>query len=155
DYTDVNERFATRALEVAPARCLLWVHDYQLVCVPAQLRRAGATQPIGFFLHIPFPSAELFARLPWREHLLEGMLRADVTGLQTEEFPQHFVRTCSRLKDDLTVDGPRLRLGNGRVVLTATHPISIDAGALRAQARSEGVRNAVERLRRQFAGKRM
>ena len=155
DYTDVNERFATRALEVAPARCLLWVHDYQLVCVPAQLRRAGATQPIGFFLHIPFPSAELFARPPWREHLVEGMLGADVIGFQTEEFRQNFVRTCTRLKDDLTVDGPRLRLGNGRVVLTATHPISIDAGALRAQARSEGVRNAVERLRRQFAGKRM
>ena len=45
DYTDVNERFAQRALEVAPARSLLWVHDYQLACVPAQLRRAGSTEP--------------------------------------------------------------------------------------------------------------
>src|SRR5262245_36442822 len=155
DYTEVNERFAERALEVAPARSLLWVHDYQLVCAPAQLRRAGATQPIGFFLHIPFPAADLFSRLPWRDHLVEGMLGADVIGFQTEEFRQNFVRTCIRLKEDLTVDGPRLRLGNGRVVLTATHPISIDAAALRAQARSEGVRNAIERLRRQFAGKRM
>src|SRR5262249_3136193 len=129
--------------------------DYQLVCVPAQLRRAGATQPIGFFLHIPFPSAELFARLPWREHLVEGMLGADVIGFQTEEFRQNFVRTCLRLKEEVTVDGPRLRLRAGRVVLTATPPISSDVGVLEAQARSEGVRNAVARLRRQFAGKRV
>jgi trehalose 6-phosphate synthase len=155
DYTEANERFAERALEVAPPRSLLWVHDYQLACVPAVLRRLGATQPIGYFLHIPFPAAELFARLPWRDHLVEGMLGADVVGFQTEEFRQNFVRTCIRLHDNITVDGPRLRLGDGRVVLTATHPISVDARGLRAQARSEGVRNALERLRRQFAGRRV
>src|SRR5205809_68759 len=70
DYCAVNERFAHRALEVAPPNALLWVHDYQLVCVPNVLRRAGSTRPIGFFLHIPFPPAELFARLPWRDHLI-------------------------------------------------------------------------------------
>ena len=155
DYTDVNERFAQRALEVAPARSLLWVHDYQLARVPAQLRRAGSTEPIGFFLHIPFPPAELFARLPWRDQLVEGLLGADVVGFQTEEFRRNFVRTCIRLKEGLTVDGPRLRLDDGRVVLTATHPISVDARGIRAQARTEGVRKAVERLRRQFAGKRV
>jgi trehalose-6-phosphate synthase len=83
------------------------------------------------------------------------MLGADVIGFQTEEFRQNFVRTCIRLKEDLTVDGPRLRLGNGRVVLTATHPISIDAKGLGAHARSEGVRASLERLRRQFGDRRV
>jgi len=155
DYCDVNERFAARAAEVAPPHGLLWVHDYHLACLPAQLRRAGEARPIGFFLHIPFPAAELFARLPWRDHLVDGMLGADVVAFQTEEFRQNFVRTCMRLKDDLTVDGPRLRLGDGRFVLTATHPISIDAKGLRAQARSEGVRTVLEKLRKQFAGRRV
>jgi trehalose 6-phosphate synthase len=155
DYCDTNERFAERALEVAPPHSLLWVHDYQLACVPALLRRAGSTRPIGFFLHIPFPPAELFARLPWRDHLIEGMLGADVVAFQTEEFRQNFVRTCARLLHDLTVDGPRLRLADGRVVLTATHPISIDAKGLRAQARSADVRDALARLRRRFGDRRV
>jgi len=155
DYCDVNERFAERAAEIAPPNGLLWVHDYHLACLPVQLRRAGEVRPIGFFLHIPFPAAELFARLPWRDHLVDGMLGADVVAFQTEEFRQNFVRTCVRLKDDLTVDGPRLRLGDGRFVLTATHPISIDAKGMRAQARSESVGTVLERLRKQFGDRRV
>jgi trehalose 6-phosphate synthase len=155
DYNTANERFAERALEVATPDSLLWVHDYQLACLPALLRRQGALQPIGFFLHIPFPAAELFARLPWRNQLVDGMLGADVIGFQTEEYRQNFVRTCMRLRDDLTVDGPRLRLADGRTVLTATHPISIDAKALRDRARSEGVARALDRLRRQFGTRRV
>src|SRR5206468_2292369 len=68
---------------------------------------------------------------------------------------QNFVRTCIRLKDDLTVDGARLVLPDGRVVVTATHPISIDAKGLRAQARTEGVRTVLERLRGQFGERRV
>jgi trehalose 6-phosphate synthase len=155
DYSHVNERFAERALEVATPTSLLWVHDYQFACVPEQLRRLGALQPIGFFLHIPFPAAELFARLPWRNHLIDGMLGADVIGFQTEEYRQNFVRSCVRLRDDLTVDGRRLRLADGRTVLTATHPISIDARSLADRARSEAVTRAIERLRRQFGTRRV
>jgi trehalose 6-phosphate synthase len=155
DYCVANERFAERALEVAPPDSLLWVHDYQLARVPAALRRLGGLQPIGFFLHIPFPAPELFARLPWRNHLIDGMLGADVVAFQTEEYRENFVRTCGRLRDDLAVDGPRLELADGRTVLTATHPISIDAAALRARAQSDGVTRALGRLRGQFWGRRV
>jgi trehalose 6-phosphate synthase len=155
DYTTVNERFAERVLEVLAPSSLLWVHDYQLICLPAFLRGLGVAQPIGFFLHIPFPADELFARLPWRNHLIDGMLGADVIGFQTEEYRQNFVRACVRLRGDLTVDGPRLRLAEGRTVLTATHPISIDARAVRAEAASEGVTRALERLRKQFGNRRV
>jgi len=155
DYCDVNERFAERALEVAPARSLLWVHDYQLTMLPDLIRRADPSRPIGFFLHIPFTAPELFARLPWRDQLVEGLLGADVVGFQTEEFRQNFVRTCTRLMDGLTVDGPMLRLPGGRAVLTATHPISIDARAFRAHSRSGSVQSGLERLRHRFGKRRV
>ncbi len=155
DYWQANDRFAERVLEVATPDSLLWVHDYQLACLPAALRQLGARQPIGFFLHIPFPAAELFARLPWRNHLIDGMLGADVIAFQTEEYRQNFVRTCVRLRGDLTVEGRRLKLADGRTVLTATHPISIDVGAFQARARSYGVARTLERVRRQFAGRRV
>jgi trehalose 6-phosphate synthase len=155
DYCEANERFARCALEVAQPNALFWVHDYQLACVPHALRRMGCEHPIGFFLHIPFPAPELFSRLPWRDQLVEGMLGADVVAFQTEEFRQNFVRTCLRLKETLTVDGPRLRLPDGRVVLTATHPISIDAHGLRAEARGANVQTALQRLRQRFGNRRM
>jgi trehalose 6-phosphate synthase len=155
DYTSANERFAERALDVAAPDSLLWVHDYQLVCLPALLRRAADGRPIGYFLHIPFPAPELFARLPWRHQLVEGMLGADVLGFQTEEFRQNFVRTCLRLKENVTVEGRSLRLADGRTVATATHPISIDAPGISRRAQSEPIAKTLGRLRAQFRNRRV
>jgi trehalose 6-phosphate synthase len=155
DYSEVNRRFAARALDIAPPNALLWVHDFQLSLVPLQLRKLGATQPIGFFLHIPFPPPELFARLPWRNALVDGMLGADVVSFQTEEYRENFFRTCLRLRSDLVSDGPVLELRDGRTALTTTHPISIDAQALRAQAQAQKVERALGRLRQQFRGRRV
>ena len=155
DYCDVNMLFARRALEVAPPDSLLWVHDYQLTCVPRQLRQLGATQPIGFFLHIPFPAQEIFARLPWRSQLLDGLLGADAISFQTEEYRENFFRACLRLRPDISAEGSVLRLGSGRPVATATHPISIDAHGLGIQSRSEDVTRAFDRLREQFGKRRV
>jgi trehalose 6-phosphate synthase len=155
NYCDVNMRFAQRALEVATPDSILWVHDYHLARVPLQLRDLGVTQPIGFFLHIPFPAQDLFARLPWRGQLLDGLLGADVVSFQTEEYRENFFRSALRLRPDATADDDVLRLGDGRSVLTATHPISIDARSLAEEARSDEVERALERLRAQFAGRRV
>jgi trehalose 6-phosphate synthase len=154
-YCDVNLRFAQRALEVAPPDAFFWVHDYHLARVPLQLRHLGVTQPIGFFLHIPFPAQDLFARLPWRGQLLDGILGADVVSFQTEEYRENFFRSALRLRPDATADDAVIHLGDGRSVLTATHPISIDARGLREEAQSDDVEHALERLRAQFAGKRV
>jgi trehalose 6-phosphate synthase len=154
-YQAVNLRFAQRAMAAASPDAVFWVHDYQLACVPLMLRTLGATRPIGFFLHIPFPAQELYARLPWRDRLLEGLLGADVVSFQTEEYRENFLRACLRLRPDATADGAVLRLPDGRTVLTATHPISIDAHGLRTQAQSEAVERDLDRLRRQFSGRRV
>jgi len=78
-YMSANERFAAAALDQVSRRggALLWVHDYHLMLVPALLRRGTSDSPIGFFLHVPFPAPELFARLPWREQLVDGLLELE------------------------------------------------------------------------------
>ncbi len=155
DYREANELFGEAALAVAPPGSLLWVHDYQLACLPRILRSAGAVQPIGFFLHIPFPAPELFARLPFRDQLLDGLLGADVVSFQTEEFRENFTRTVLRLRADAKLDGDRIVLDGGRTVRTAAHPISIDAASLRRQAAGKGVERTLARFRRQFEGRRV
>jgi trehalose 6-phosphate synthase len=149
-YRDVNERFA--AVDMGRGG-LRWVHDYQLMLVPSLLRRAGAG-PIGFFLHVPFPPAEIYARLPWREQLLEGLLGADVVSFQTEPYRENFVRTCARLLKDVRVEGRTIAIA-GRRVVTAAHPISIDARTLDEDARSGATERSLRGLRTQFGGRRI
>ncbi len=81
-YVAVNQRFADTAAELANEDALVWVHDYQMQLVPQMLRELRPDLRIGFYLHIPFPPAELFQQLPWRRQLLEGLLGADLVGFQ-------------------------------------------------------------------------
>jgi trehalose 6-phosphate synthase len=156
-YHAANERLAAAALNLVKRRgdALLWVHDYHLMLVPALLRRRAGDSPIGFFLHVPFPAPELFARLPWREQLIDGLLGADVIAFQTDEYRDNFARSCLRLRRDVGYEQRRLRLPDGRTVVTAAHPISIDAEALACDARTPAVERAVAALRRQFAARRV
>jgi trehalose 6-phosphate synthase len=156
-YTSANERFAAAALDQVSRRgdALLWVHDYHLMLVPALLRHHSGDRAIGFFLHVPFPAPELFARLPWREQLIDGLLGADVIAFQTEEYRDNFARTCLRLRRDVSYDEGRLRLPDDRTVVTAAHPISIDADALARDALTPPVERSLATLRHQFATRRV
>ena len=75
----------------------IWVHDYHLMSVAAELRRLGSGARIGFFLHIPFPNPELFFTLPTRSWLLEGMMGADLVGFHTRRYRGHFTAALRRL----------------------------------------------------------
>src|SRR4051812_35508076 len=81
-YRRVNRRFAEAAADLAAEGAIVWVHDYQLQLVPAMLRELRPDVRIGWFNHIPFPSVELFAQLPWRRQVVEGLLGADLLGFQ-------------------------------------------------------------------------
>jgi trehalose 6-phosphate synthase/phosphatase len=82
-YQAVNQRFADIVVEQYQPGDLVWVHDYQLMLVPAMIRARLPEARVGFFLHIPFPASEVFRLLPWREQLLHGVLGADVVGFHT------------------------------------------------------------------------
>jgi trehalose 6-phosphate synthase len=151
-YRTVNARFA--AAETGRGAALRWVHDYQLLLVPRLLRDGGRRGPIGFFLHIPFPVPEIFARLPWRAEVLRGILGADVAAFQSEGDRDAFVRCCAALLPEAEVEGRTVRL-DGRVVETAAHPISVDAADLAERARSQPVERFLGSLQRQFEGRRV
>jgi trehalose 6-phosphate synthase/phosphatase len=96
-YRKVNERFAAAVVAAYQPGDTVWVHDYQLVLVPQLVRREVPEARIGFFLHVPFPSADVFGVVPWREEILEGLLGADLVGFHTPEFARHFLDACHQL----------------------------------------------------------
>jgi trehalose 6-phosphate synthase len=152
-YRAVNERFARRAAALAEPGALTWVHDYQLMLVPAALRGLGIDGPIAFFLHVPFPPAEVWARLPWGEQILHGVLGASLIGFQTERFRDNFARTALVDGAATSWSGDRLTLHDGRVVQIAVHPISIDAAAVARRATAPPAERALAALRRRFHGR--
>lgn len=96
-YQKVNEKFANEILSQTSTDDTVWVHDYQLLLVPAMLRKANPDLKIGFFLHIPFPSYESFRLIPWRREILLGMLGADFLGFHTYDDTRHFLSSVNRL----------------------------------------------------------
>jgi len=123
-YVAVNEKFCRAVLAQAGPEDTIWVHDYQLLLLPALLRKARPDSSIGFFLHIPFPSYELLRVLPWRNELLEGMLGADLIGFHTFGYMRHFLSSVSHLLGFPTQNG-QIETPS-RSVLVDAFPMGID-----------------------------
>jgi trehalose 6-phosphate synthase len=137
-YVRVNRRFAERAAKIAKQGAVVWVQDYQLQLVPSMLRELRPDLRIGFFLHIPFPPAELFQQLPWRRQILEGLLGADLVGFQMPGAAQNFVRLVRQRVGHKT-HRDMIYLPDGRTVLAKAYPISIDAAGFEDLARTPEV----------------
>jgi trehalose 6-phosphate synthase len=135
-YQAVNKRFAEAICDVAAKGATVWVHDYQLQLVPAMVRELRPDVRIGWFNHIPFPPVELFAQLPWRRAVLEGLLGADYLGFQRVADAQNFIRACRQLLG-LPTKGDTVSVSRGddaRRVRASAVPISIDFAGLEAVA---------------------
>jgi alpha,alpha-trehalose-phosphate synthase [UDP-forming] len=153
-YRSTNGLFAAAASAVVGHEArpppILWVHDYHLMLLPGMLRRAFPASPILFFLHTPFPAPELFARLPWRQQLLEGMLGADSVGFHTEDYRSNFLRSVRDLVPGASVSDDAVQTPAGRRVRSAVHPISVDARDLEAKVARPQTQWQARRLRDQF-----
>ena len=137
-YVAVNRRFAEKAADAAEG-ATVWVQDYQLQLVPAMLRELRPDLRIGFFLHIPFPPAELFQQLPWRRQILEGLLGADLVGFQ---LPGGARRTSSAWSASASATRPTATWSTcptGAPCGPRAFPISIDAAGFEKLARAEPV----------------
>lgn len=145
-YVEVNRRFAHKAADVAEEGATVWVHDYQLQLVPALLRELRPDLRIGFYCHIPFPPAELFAQLPWRRQLLEGLLGADLVGFQMAGGAGNFVRLVRQRVGHKT-HRDLVYLPDGRMVRAAAFPISIDSASFVELAHQESVQQRAEEIR--------
>jgi len=155
-YRQVNAAFADKALAALSKRpgALAWVHDYQLMLVPALIRERLPDQPAGFFLHVPWPSPDIFARLPWRQEILLGLLGADVVSFHTERYRENFVEACRRcLADTVQVNGSAIKMPDQRVVSTTSAPISIDAAEFSRLATDRATAREIGALSEQFAGR--
>ena len=144
-YVEANERFARVTAEHYQPGDLVWVHDYQLLLVPGLLRRLIPDARIGLFLHIPFPSEELFRTLPARARLLEGMLGADLIGFHTPAYLRHFATSLTDILGH-TVDIDRVQL-SGREVRLGVFPMGIDAASFRELAEDPAVDAEAQALR--------
>jgi trehalose-phosphatase len=96
-YVKVNQAFADKIVKNWKRGDIIWIHDYHLLLVPQMVRKKLPDAKIGFFLHVAFPSSEVFRCLAVRKELLEGMLGANLIGFQIREYARHFLQTCSRL----------------------------------------------------------
>jgi trehalose 6-phosphate synthase len=148
-YRAVNQRFADAVLKVADEGAVVFVQDYQLQLVPRLLREQRPDLKIGFFLHIPFPPAGLFAQLPWRKQILDGLLGADLIGFQRNLDVQDFLTLVSWY-GDVRIDGDTMTAADGRRSVARAFPISIDVDEIdtltedpAVQARATNLRHEV------------
>ena len=150
-YEEVNQRFAEAVAAVYEDGDMVWVNDYHLMLVPAQIRRLVPRARIGFFLHIPFPHADMFRVLPQRREILEGLLGADLIGFHTRAYADHFLAAAHQLLGE-RLSGTTVRR-RGRSINVGAYPMGIDARTWEERARSTAVAKQVLSLM-QDAGKR-
>ena len=151
-YEAVNVRYADAVVAHYRPGDLIWVHDYQLLRVPALVRERLPDARIGFFLHIPFPNPEIYFALPTRSWLVEGMMGADLVGFHTRRYQGHFRAALRRLF------GLEMSAGGdvpwrGRPVRLGVFPIGVDTAGLAARAVSPEVEAEGSTLR--TAGQRL
>ncbi len=123
-YKKVNHKFAQKALEIIDDGDIVWIHDYQLLLVPEMIKSVRPNVTIGFFLHIPFPSFEVFRILPWRNELIKGMLGADLIGFHTYDYERHFFSSVRRLLG-YEISFNEIHLED-RIILADAFPMGID-----------------------------
>ena len=152
-YLTANELFRDRVVEHYQEGDLVWVHDYQLMLLPKLLRESLPSARIGFFLHIPFPSSEVFRILPQRRELLEGLLGADLLAFQTHSHLQHFRNTLLRvLGRESHID--QFEIGNRAVRLEAL-PIGIAPEEFTSVLTKRECREHIAALQRRYQGRRI
>ncbi len=149
-YRRVNIKYCEAVVENADSDDTIWVHDYQLLLLPKLTREKLPKAKIGFFLHIPFPSFEIFRLLPWRKEILEGLLGADLVGFHTYDYVRHFLSSVRRLLGYEHTLGQVQTLRS--LVKTDVFPMGIDYEKYANAYREPKVEREIERVRKKLGG---
>ncbi len=152
-YEEVNQLYAAAVKQAATSNARIWVHDYQLMLLPAMVRQDVPRSTIGFFLHIPFPSFEIFRLLPERIRLLEGLMGSDIVGFHTYDYARHFLSSVRRL---LGVEPDESQVEyEGRTVQIGTYPIGIDYKKYQKAVTSTASERIRRSIKRRYAKQRI
>jgi trehalose 6-phosphate synthase/phosphatase len=154
-YELVNEQFAATLLDILRPNDILWIHDYQLMLLPGMIRAKVPEATIGYFLHIPFPSFEVFRMLhrPWKEKIVNGLLGADLIGFHTHEYVQHFLKTVQMVGG---FDHQfRTIFLNDRVVKADLFPLGIDFKKFNGAAEDPIVKDLRNSIHANFGEKKI
>ncbi|CAL9748196.1 unnamed protein product [Musa acuminata subsp. burmannicoides] len=153
-YLSANKLFAERLIELLnPDDDFVWIHDYHLLALPTFLRRRSPRVKLGFFLHSPFPSSEIFRTIPVRDELLRALLNSDLVGFHTFDYARHFLSSCSRLLG-LDYQSKRGYIGieyYGRTVTVKILPVGIDLGQLESVISSSETTAKIQELKGKYS----
>lgn len=152
-YKEANEKFYEKLDNILKPDDTVWVHDYHLMLLPKMIRDKMPSVKIGFFLHIPFPSYELFRLLPWKEELLNGLLGADLIGFHTYDYVRHFLSSVLRILGHEHSFG-NIRYGD-RIVKVDEFPMGIDYDKFSEAYKDENVKKEMENIRREVGDKKI
>ncbi len=147
-YREVNKRYVQATLDLAETNVRVWLHDYQLMLVPEMLRAERKDINSGFFLHIPFPDAKTYTRLPEGKKLLKGMLGADLVGFHTPQYVIDFLDSCRSAGVEIIND--RELVAGDHNVRVASFPMGIDYEKYSSAGKSKTVKAAVRRYRKRY-----
>ncbi|XP_018492898.2 probable alpha,alpha-trehalose-phosphate synthase [UDP-forming] 7 [Raphanus sativus] len=155
-YVAANKLFFQRVIEVInPDDDFVWIHDYHLMVLPTFLRRRFNRIRMGFFLHSPFPSSEIYRSLPVREEILRSLLNSDLIGFHTFDYARHFLACCSRMLG-LEYQSKRGYIGleyYGRTVGIKIMPVGIDMGRIQSVMKCSEEEGNVMELKKRYEGK--
>ncbi|MBN1223109.1 MAG: bifunctional alpha,alpha-trehalose-phosphate synthase (UDP-forming)/trehalose-phosphatase [Candidatus Aminicenantes bacterium] len=144
-YEKVNRKFFQKIYKLARPADIFWIHDYHLMLLPALLRGRIPKSSIGFFLHIPFPSSEIFRIFPWRVELLDGLLGADLIGFHTYEYARHFLSSVMRLLG-YEHEFADIHVGD-RIVHVENFPMGINIQSIEALLQNSKVKKGIQKLK--------
>ncbi|KAI3322003.1 glycosyltransferase family 20 protein [Xylariaceae sp. AK1471] len=152
-YVNLNQAFADKIVKNWKRGDTIWIHDYHLLLLPSMIRKKLPEAKIGLFLHVAFPSSEVFRCLAVRKQLLEGMLGANLIGFQIDEYTRHFLQTCSRLLSvETSNEGIQLE---DRFVDVMHHAIGIDPVSLNLHRQDPEVMKWVNIMRDRYKDKKI
>ncbi|KAI8909720.1 glycosyltransferase family 20-domain-containing protein [Gorgonomyces haynaldii] len=152
-YVQVNQKFANVICKNYKSGDVIWINDYHLMLVPEMVRRQIPQATIGFFLHIPFPSSEIFRCLHVRQQILRGLLGADLVGFQIYSYLRHFLMNCSRiLALDSSPRGVQLEKSTATVGI---YPIGINLDSLNEKRKQQEVLDLISFLKEKYKGKKI
>lgn len=161
-YLRVNAQFARELVPLLKPDDVIWVHDYHLIPFAQALREAGVRNPIGFFLHIPFPAPEVFRTIPPHADLARALMAYDVIGFQTDSDVQAFRDYITRVAigtatDTRASDGrPVASLtAYGRTARAAAYPIGIYPDAIAQAATQFSTRKSVTEFAQSMHGRKL